>query len=110
MSTKKYVFGTVHSEEGGTVQVLPPDQATHTKLTVDATSRSFALSGAKVIRVASDVDLFLWFGTSGVTADSTGIYFPAGVETISVPAGATHVAQVQNATAGLVTITAMGDA
>ena len=43
-------------------------------------------------RIFTMTDCFINFGSSGVTADETSLFFEAGTEVMSVPAGDTHSA------------------
>lgn len=62
------------------------------------------LSPGEVARIAATEHCYINFGTGAVTADTTSVLFPAGVEYIVVPAGVTHMAAIQVSGGGVVTI------
>jgi len=91
---------------GEEIPVLGPG-ATLT-LTAGAASSSGALPAeAFVVRVAAVNDCYIAFGTSGVTASGTSVFFPKGSELFKVPATATHMAVIQHTTGGVVSVTVM---
>lgn len=55
-----------------------------------------------VVRLSATTDCFINFGGSGVVAaiDNTSTLFPKGVETLTVPVGADHIAVIQIAASG----------
>ena len=108
MSAKRYVKG-VHSQNGDTIQVLPPSITNNQKVTLGASTARVALGAGVVFRFAATQDCYLEFGGASVDATTSSMYFPAGVETFVVPDSVTHVAYINNGTAGIMTITAMGD-
>jgi len=95
---------------GEAIQALPLIVANHVFKTVGAASVNAAVTDAKVIRVAVENACFIQWGASvAITAvATTDIYFPAGVETLVVPAGMTHIAFIQQTTGGVATITQLG--
>jgi len=106
----KQVKGMAKGQYGDSIQALPVDDTIHAKVTIGASSVVSDLTGAQIVRIASDVDIYVKFGTSGVTVTvANGIYFPAGVEVFIMPINDTHVAVIQNATAGIATITKVGE-
>lgn len=60
-----------------------------------------------VFRLAATENCFVNFGDDTVTAATTDIFFPAGVETIKVPTGATHIAAIDAGTNGILSVTEM---
>lgn len=63
---------------------------------------------ARVVRVAANASCYIAFGTSGVEASTNSTLFPAGVEVLTVPPTATHIACIQDgAVTGTFQITAV---
>lgn len=60
-----------------------------------------------VVRISLNIDTYIAFGTSGVTATSSSHLFPVGVEYVTVPKGATHIAYLAVGIAGRISITHM---
>ena len=60
-----------------------------------------------IIRVATNQDTYINFGTSGVTAAASDILHPAGTEYYQVPAGAGYIAYLQVSAAGRISVTLM---
>lgn len=91
---------------GEEIPVLGPGSTL--TLTAGAASSNGALPAeAFVVRVAAVNDCYINFGTSGVTASGTSVFFPKGSELFKVPAGATHMAVIQHTTGGVVSVTVM---
>lgn len=92
-------------------QVFPvfvPDIDNQTSVASGLSSASVALPAGRVFRIHCDQACYINFGTSGVTAASSDMPFDAGVEIMAVAEPNTHIAAIQNTTAGTVTITPMG--
>jgi hypothetical protein len=91
---------------GEEIPVLAPG-ATVT-LTAGAASTNVALPPDDfVLRVAAVNDCYINFGTAGVTASGTSMFFPKGSELFALPNGATHMAVIQHTTGGVVSVTVM---
>lgn len=74
---------------------------TPAKITIGAASASVAIPTvhgevAKMVRVASNGNCYIAFGIGSATATSDSTLFPQGVEVLTVPKGATHVAAIQD--------------
>ena len=106
---RQQIKGTVKGQFGDTIQSLPTDENTHDKVSVGAGSVASDMTGAQVVRIASNTDAYIKFGTSGVTATSSDLLFPAGVEVLIMPKDTTHVAIVQESASGIATITKVGE-
>lgn len=59
----------------------------------------------EILRLACNQHCYVTFGDSSVTASSSDVYFPAGVETVKVPTGATHIAAIRETDDGIMSIT-----
>lgn len=93
-------------QNGIPLQALTPNLAVNG--TVGAVSASLVLPPeCDYVRVASVNDCYIRFGTSGVTAAGTDIFFPKGSEVLGVPEGATHLAYIQHTTGGVISVTSM---
>jgi len=99
-----------HSTNGTEIQVLSITTEV-AKLTASGTTSSAALptgvSSGKLMRLATTEDCYIKFGGSGVTATATDTLFPAGVEILQCPTGATYIAVIQVSTGGPVTVTGL---
>lgn len=98
----------VRDTSGGLVQALYP--TSNATLNVSgSTSRVAMPDPISLVRVASNVDCYLKFGTSTVTATSSDMLFPAGAEVFAVEDPTiTHVAAILvGATPGILTATKM---
>ncbi|MGV7235784.1 MAG: hypothetical protein ACQ9ET_05930, partial [Nitrosomonadaceae bacterium] len=80
---------------------------TSTMIEVSAGSNSTALPTGTTARLFSMTDCYINFGTEGVVADETSMFFEAGTEIIAVPAAATHIAAKRYTTNGGLYITGM---
>lgn len=86
---------------------------TPAKIAIGASSASTAIPSvgpdvARIVRVASNASCYIAFGTSGVAATTDSTLFPAGVEVLTVPPTATHIACIQDgAVTGTFQITAV---
>ncbi len=81
-----------------------------TTLSVSAPTARIAMPpNTNVVRIASNVDVYLEFGGSGVNATSSSMLFPAGAEVFScVDDNVTHVAaMLVGATPGVLTASKM---
>ena len=82
---------------------------TTSKITIGGTTARVALptgvTAGDIVRVASNTDCYINFGTSAVDAAATNVLFTQGVEMFAVPPDATHLAAIQVSTAGVLTIT-----
>jgi hypothetical protein len=96
----------VRDTSGAAVQALLPD--TTVTIATSGSSQSVAMpSNTLLSRLAANVDVFVAFGNSGVTATTSSMLFPSGAEVFNVQkTGWTHVA-VLNAgvTSGVFTLT-----
>jgi hypothetical protein len=92
-------------DNGQPIPVLAP--GTVANAAVGASSATLAIpSGSKVVEVGASTDSWLVWGTSGSTSsNSTGMFFPKGVAVYSIPGGVTHIAHIQDSTAGRISIT-----
>lgn len=92
---------------GTAVQCLTPT-GDGSEITTSGSSASAALptglASGEICRIAATEDAYIKFGTSGLTAATTDILMPAGVEYFVVPDGATHLAAIQVSTAGTVQV------
>lgn len=60
------------------------------------------------MHVATTVGCYLGFGTRAVTASTSDLLFPGGVEVFKVPQEATHIAVLQSAAiSGVMSFSAM---
>ena len=88
---------------GTAVQALKPTGVTALVITSGVSSSQALPAGldfGEIARIAVTHDVYFKFGTAGLSADSTDILIPAGVEYFVVPPGATHFAALQVAEAG----------
>ena len=83
--------------------------ATSTNIAVGVTTARVALptgvTGGDIVRIASNTDSYIVFGTSTVDATTSDALFTQGVEIFHVPAGATHLASIRVSADGVLTIT-----
>ena len=89
------------------IQLLTPDHASIANEDVDGSSDVLALpSGAEIVLIAANTDCWILFTTSGGSvSNSTGEFFPKGAVVYPVPAGATHLAHIQDSEGGRISIT-----
>lgn len=81
---------------------------TPAKLTVGAASTRVALpTGVAAVRLACTGTCWIKFGDSAVTAANTDTLFPAGAEVMKIPAGATYIAAIQEASGSVLSITGL---
>jgi hypothetical protein len=93
-------------QSGAFVQALAP--STNVSDSVGGSSRRSALpANCDVVRVCADTDCFIKFGDVTVVAASTDLLFLKGAEVFAIPAGATHVAYIQQSAGGTVSVSAM---
>ena len=86
------------------IQVLRPDTATTVSVSTSSATSSSALTGARVARIVSDVDVHYAVGS---TATTTSTYLPANtVEFIHVYTGDT-ISIIGNSSSGIAYITEM---
>ena len=84
--------------EAGVLNVVGLDADTLQELTtnvmvqVQGASDSMELPVGTTARLFSMTDCYINFGTYGVVADETSMFFEAGTEILAVPAAATHIA------------------
>lgn len=64
-------------------------------------------SPGDIIRVACTVDCYIVFGTSSVTADTNDHLFTSGVEYMTIPNDATHLAAIRVGSDGVLTMSLM---
>lgn len=96
-----------HTVNGEAIEVLAIGTAAIPITVATATSSQALPSGAidgDTLRVASTTDCYIRFGTSLVEAAATDAYFPAGVEYLKVPQGATHLAAIRLAADGVLSM------
>ena len=112
---KRYVKEGIHSQNGETIQVLPPEQTVPINITTTGTSQSAALQNdTQIVRIASAEDCRILFGNSGVSASATtSILFLAGTEVIAVPTDSNgalfdYIAVINLGTAGAFNVHKMG--
>jgi len=106
---RQQVKGMTKGQFGDAIQSLPTDEATHAKITVGASSQAADMTGAQLVRIATNTDAYIKFGVSGVTATVSDLFFPAGVEVLVMPITTTHVAIIQESAIGVATITKVGE-
>mgnify|MGYP000494090815 CR=1 FL=1 len=89
------------------VQALYP--ASPVNVTISGVSQLLAIpTGTKFLRVAATGNVYLEFGTSGATATTASVLFPAGTEMFKIVDGVTHVATIQvGAATGILSINRM---
>jgi hypothetical protein len=73
--------------------------------TVAGTTARVALPTDDVVRVAASTDCYIRFGNSTVNAATSDALFVKGSELFKVPYGATHLAFIQLATGGVISVT-----
>ncbi len=86
-------------------------------LAIDANTASLAVAGASadvalptgaragdIVRVACNTDCHIAWGDNTITATTSDCLFPAGVEIMRVPAGATNLAAIRVTANGTLTI------
>lgn len=98
----------VRDTSGGMVQALSP--VATVSLSVSGSSSRVALTDPiSLVRLASNVDCYVKFGNSAVTATSSDMLFPAGAEIFAVEdPSITHVAALLvAATPGVLSATKM---
>lgn len=94
---------------GPAFPVFVPDVDNQTSVASGVSSARIALpTGTRVFRIHADQACFINFGDNTVTSAATDMPFDAGVEILGVPEAHTHIAAIQNSSAGTVTITPMG--
>lgn len=115
MSDKHYVNEGVHSLNGDTIQVLPPQSSPAPQsITTSGTSAQAALpAGSVIVRLAATEDMYIKFGNTGLSAAATDILFLAGTEVMAVPRDSNgnlydYIAAIQVSTAGVLNIVRMG--
>lgn len=92
---------------GNAIQALAPDATVNVAIGV-ASAAAALPAGAQIVRVASNAKCFVKFGLVGLVAAGTDLMFPSGAELFTVPAGATHVAVIQDgAVTGSLNVTRM---
>ena len=109
-ANRDQIEGTKRFETGEAIQVLPLDRSgsSNYKVSITVTSARQAIGSAQIVRVASDTACFIKWGDSSVTASTSDIYFPAGVEVLLVPDGVTDLAFIRSTADGFATITQLG--
>lgn len=97
-----------HDKWGQPIQALSLS-GSRAQASITSSSSRVALPAGFVFRVSATADCYILFGNSGVTAtaDASSDLFPAGVEILVLPAGATHIACIQATTAGVLQITTL---
>lgn len=98
----------VRDTSGGVVQALTP--VATVSLSLSGSSTRVAMTDpVSLVRIASNVDCYVKFGNSSVTATTSDMLFPAGAEVFAVEDPATtHVAAILvGATPGVLTATKM---
>jgi hypothetical protein len=104
---------SLHIDANGNAVQSVQLTGTPTKITIGSGSASTALPSvgadiARIVRVASNASCYIAFGTSGISASTSDTLFPAGVEILTVPPSATHIACIQDgAVTGTFQITAV---
>ena len=96
--------------DSGSVAIQAVFPISTVSLPVSASSARVQLpTNTGVVRIASNVDVYLEFGGSGVTATTSSMLFPAGAEVFSCEDNAvTHVAAlIVGATPGVLTASKM---
>lgn len=96
----------IQDEYANAVQVLTPDHSTIVNAATSGTSAVSALpSGANIVEIAVTEDTWILFTTSGGSvASTTGEFMPKGAKVVGVPSDATHIAYLQDTTAGRITV------
>lgn len=94
--------------DGHAVQTLSPGSNAALSVPNGSSDRVALPSEAEFVRIACNVDVYFEFGDSSVTASASSPLFPAGVELLEVPAGATYLAAYGIAAGGLLSVTRMG--
>lgn len=95
MPTPMHVNVTLPVDRNGREIQVPRGSGSRVNLTAGASSSNAALpTNSQVVFVRCTADIWLNFGTSGVSATATAssILHPAGESVQVVPTGATHVA------------------
>ena len=98
----------IRDTSGGLVQALCPNSTVNG--VVNVSSARIALPDPiDLVRIASNVDCYLQFGDSNITATTSSMLFPAGAEIFSTPGpDITHVAfLLVGSTAGIISVTRM---
>jgi hypothetical protein len=92
---------------GQPVQSLTPGNSV--SVSIGGSSGFVALpAGSEVVRLACNAKCFVKFGTSGVVATVTDLMMPVGAEILTVPAGTTHIAAIQDGpVTGVLNVTRM---
>jgi hypothetical protein len=75
------------------IQVLTPGASSNRSIATVSGNASLP-TDAEIIRVANNIDMYLAFGDSGVTASDTDMLVLAGVEFFVVPVTSTHYAVI----------------
>lgn len=102
-------FELLKDKWGNPLQALAPDPTGVAVVAIGAVSARVALpADSTVLRVASNQKCYFRFGDAAVAAAGTDSLFQAGTEIFTVPAGATHIAVIQDgAVTGTMTLTRM---
>lgn len=95
----------VTASNGTGIQAL--SMGTVANAAVGGSSTATAIpSGSVIVEVSASTDCYILFGDSGATVSaSTGAFFPKGVAVYRVEDEQTHIAHIQSAAAGRITIT-----
>ena len=102
------VIDLLAREQGGVaVQVLGVDEETHQQVNLSGSSQRVTLATprTKIIEINLTEPAFIAFGDSSVTASGTSRLLPAGSYYYRMRSDQTHVALLQAATGGIVSIT-----
>ncbi len=98
-----------HDKWGNSIQTLAPVARAGT--TIGGTANRVTLpTGYAVFRLSATSDCYVLFGTSGVTATAdpaASDLFPAGVEVLAAPPGATHISVIQVSAGGTFQVSAL---
>ena len=95
-------------ERGGVaLQVLGVDEETHQQVTLSGTSQRVTLAAprTRIIEINLTEPAFIAFGGDSVVASGTSRVLPAGSYYYRMRSDQTHVALLQAATGGIVSIT-----
>lgn len=104
---------SLHIDANGNAVQSVQLAGTPAKISIGASTARVAIPSvgadvANVVRVASNASCYIAFGDSGVNATTDSTLFPAGVEVLTVPPTATHIACIQDgAVTGTFQITAV---
>lgn len=100
-------FQLTRDKFGEPIQTLSPKD--NTNINIGGSSVRAAIpADAEVVRLAPTSDCYVAFGDSSVDADTSSMNMVTGVEIFRVPAGATHIATIQNgAVTGVLSVTKM---